>query len=283
MLKDCFPFEFSALSHFLISLPIFLESEVPVLVMNKRRGSLEDFANHLRAVTACGTDFDGTLVPGSHWLMVRRKMRPEDQAADEAETFVFFTNPARTEEYDQAWLSRGLERAIRSGLTAGQAALLARKILPYPGAVELLASFPPSPTKRAAIISLGLKWVIEAWCSSHGLTGVEVYAQDFARDGNNGLKPGLIITDRGKGTCFRDFCQRHYLWTDDALILGDGWSERDLFDCGGLRVFVFPADDLQSERFESRRAAVSRLWSELDAVLIGNSLQPLVHFRCLAR
>lgn len=73
------------------------------------------------------------------------------------------------------------------------------------------------------------------------------------------------------------------LRTADTLVLGDSWSDRELFAAGGLNVFVWPRTASYEALAASRLRALPRLWSDLDAVLVGDSLEPLVALRCSAR
>lgn len=261
-----------------------LENQASVLFVNSARGLIADFTNRLRRVSGCVADFDGTLIPNIHWKILREAMSPEDQAAEEVQTGRYFSSPDASEEQIRGFVLEGAGRLVRARLSLAALAAGVQRAPPRSGVVELLHSF--GSIGRVAVISLGVKQFIERWCINSGLVGVEVFALDlkWQSDVCVGCWLESVVTDHNKGRWLRCFCDKNQLRPTDLLVLGDGWTDRELFSCGGLNVFVLPKTEPFTMLADSRLRAVRELWSDhLDAVLVSDSLEPLAAIRCSTR
>lgn len=174
----------------------------PVLVVNGQRVPADDFVDCLRQADGCVADFDGTLTGnGTQWQFLRTIMLPADKQADEAQARDYSLRPDVSEQEVRMMILSGITRLVRAGMTQYALAQAARGPSPRLGAVDLLNSF--GPAARVAIVSIGVKPLIERWCVNNGLEGVEVFATELEWQGWNCVDchHETVVTDFDKGRC----------------------------------------------------------------------------------
>jgi|GEM_PF-6096430 len=251
-----------------------------LLILNSERANERYFSVRLQRTRAAGFDFDGALIEGAHLRLLREVMEERARAADQKEADKYYTLIGQTEEWITVAVARIAEH-LRGRLTRGHIAERLDRLPPRSGAVDLLRHY----CNRSGVMvgSLGVKSYIAPWCA-HYLSpsdrSVEVAALDLTWDEQgfcNGFDPASIVTDRNKGEWFHEFCLRRGIAQKDSLVLGDSpRTDASLLRAGGVRVLLWPVTGVSESAETDRLRTISDLWPDLDAVLIGDSLKPLV-------
>jgi phosphoserine phosphatase len=258
------------------------------LIVNARRGDAAWFARAMREAEAGLFDFDGTLHAGSQWEDVRALLGTDDARADRAEADLYFrrADGEPSSERITRFHFNSVRRMARSGIRRGALELRAAASPPRSGAVALVGSFGSGVSGgshgRSAVVSFGLYDYIAAWCAANGLGGVLVAATRLLFDEHatvRGADPLTFVGTHTKGHAAHAIAESFDVPMDRVLVLGDSPTDMHMMSEGNIAVLVLPHVDADPERIAFRLRGLAEMWPRVAAVLVSDSLDPLVALR----
>ncbi len=251
----------------------------PYLVVNARHSGRETFVERLRAADVLVSDFDGMLHPGSQWADLGRFL-PQALADDdkrEAQAFFRLTHPTVQQEIDL--LFRGVERFRRAELTRLMVGEAVRSATPRAGTKALVSSFRSS---RVALVSYGIYDYIRAWTYHFEIPCDHIAAlrlQWNTIHRLSGYDWQTAVVGSTKGFIAESFCRSIDADARRVLVTGDSPIDLSMMHPGNLGVLLVPTEDQDVERVAYRKAGVARMWPQVSAVFVSNTLEPLVELR----
>ena len=275
--------ELGSFDTLLEQLPDLHPHEHPAIVVNTANRSAPCFFDALRSARGLVADFDGTLHPGNQWAHLRACMTPEHRADDEADLARYFDpKRIRTTDDDLAFIFASARRLRESGLLKFTLATGTRDLPPRPGARALIVSF----EGRTAVVSYGVWDWISRWTREHGVPVGDIFALrlewnplPLASD-CIGMIPGTVITEGNKGYARDVFRAHHKLGHEQVLVIGDAPTDLQMMDPTNVGVLILPKLDPDPGRMKFRLAGLRELWPRVSAILIADTLEPLVELRC---
>ncbi len=251
------------------------------LVLNRAHGGPEAFARRVRDAEVLLADFDGTLHPGSQWADLKAYMPPELAAEDRAQAEAFFRRERPTLRDELALLFDAVRRMRAAGMTQQTIRKAAYSAsIPRRGTRELFSSFVRNPL----IVSFGIKPYIAEWCRANGLS-CDVAALSFQFFGPPGKEEiadvdwHTAVVGSNKGFVADAYCTHLRVDPSRALALGDSPVDLSMMRPGNIGVLVVPRKDEDRVRDRYRRDGLARMWPSISAVLVSDSLEPLVELR----
>lgn len=260
------------------------------------------FRAKLCAVLAIAADLDGTLARTNTFRELEKGM-PHDLVAHGQATLrahiayvsrqAELTRPSETENL-RGWLARmgpesDLERIasdgglmanniiglVRSGFNKERLRQLVESKRARDGAQALCGK-----VKRAVVVSAGFENVGEAFLWHHNFPGhVEIIAGFRLIFDAEGLIKGvehLLFPSMLKGVLVKRVREEHYgMDRKHLLCVGDLPFDAPLLREGGVAIGLLPPEDEDVGAFHHRMLAFPEYWQSVDAMLVGDSLQPL--------
>lgn len=262
------------------------------------------FLAKLRAVLALAADLDGTLARTNTFRKIEESMPPDLVRHGQTTLRAHIEYVSRQAELGQraepeslrGWLARmgpesDLERIasdgglmannliglVRSGFNKERLRLLVEGKRARNGAQALCGKF-----KRAVVVSAGFENVGEAFLWHHNFPPhVEIIAgfRLIFDEDKEGLIKGvehLLFPSMLKGVLVKRVREEHYgLDRRHLLCVGDLPFDAPLLREGGVAVGLLPPEDEDVGAFRHRMLTFTEYWDSVDAMLVGDSLQPL--------
>lgn len=267
-------------------LPGMIEEEAVdfLLVNGTRWRSLERLVDRVR--DACGilTDFDGTLVAGSHWEDFLALMFEECRLEQKEDAAAHFAGEM-SDEGDRAYFLRMCDRLRRSRVRRDAVEEAARRQWPRRGAREFLGSF---PSRHVAIASYGVYPYLDLWSAVHRVPVSHIYAAraDWATWGGaqtfGDVRRETIVTAAGKSAARAAFVAERRLAESELLVLED--TPRMLAEMrhdDNVAALLVPRRDPQPHRVRERfrQLADPARFAAVDAVYLSDGFESLAEFR----
>lgn len=253
-------------------------AEGPLIVINWNRleDGVDDLSFRLGAAKVLIADFDGTLHPGSQWMQMRTLMNPGGAAADQAaaERYYGLSSAERTAYDNNAFIFGSIRFLQEAGVSYGEMREAMRVLHPREGALDLLRMF----NDRSMVVSFGIRDAIEQWLRYYSVHS-RVSSLQMKWGAHNvleGYEPGTVVTDDNKGFVATAAMAHFGVEPRDCLVIGDSVTDIGMMIDGTLGVLVIPGTDPQKIRRKARAEELPDLWPRVSAVLVSDSLQPLL-------
>lgn len=268
-------------------LPGVLEEEGchTLLYNGDRWRSDRQVAAAVRATFGLVADNDGTVIRGSQWTDLRRRIHDRFRPDDESDTDAYFGG-RRSDAGDIALLVRLVERLAASGLTRAHVREDAVRQIPRTGTRALFESYDHG--NATAIVSYGTEAYIAEWSAAHGVPVREIHAARLTWDARDdvhvliGCERDTIVVAANKGKAREAFSHRLHLDGHEVLVLEDTpHMLARMRHPNNVGVLLVPRHDPQPLRVADRlrELADPRLFGAIDLVLVSDSLEPLVSLR----
>ena len=255
---------------------VMMEPERQVLVVNRDHTTAEVFERDLRAAKGGVFDFDGTVHAASQWIAMRECMTPECREQDAEGARLYFSQENRKDHDDIDLIFGSIRRLIKSELKLDQMLDHVRLDVPRAGAPELVRSF----RGRSMIVSFGIQDYIEAWLSFFDIpASVAALKLRWRNELLRGFDARSVVIDGNKGIMYDAFLAEHQLNSQEVLVMGDALTDIQMMRRESIGVLVVPKFDPQSERQVHRMEHLESLWDRVSAVLLCDSLEPIVTLR----
>ncbi|MDP2631192.1 MAG: hypothetical protein Q8P30_00295 [Candidatus Uhrbacteria bacterium] len=261
----------------------------PLVVVNATRANcVSAFVKKVFHCCWLMADFDGTLTMGSQWDDARNLMGPERAEVDRV-ALKRWTESDRSFQSECEFIFGTVDLLCESGLTQGQLFAVARAQRPRPGALELLHSFElsvdgseyPDHIVRSFIVSYGMDCYICEWASHNGVFA-KVLALKLRWDKDSkliGYYADTVVVGTNKGNKAKEVHERFGVIPSLQLVLADAPSDKDLFHDKSVNVLILPHTEVEEAISKFRRKGLPDVWNLVDAILVGDSLEPLYEMR----
>ncbi len=277
----------------------------PALFLKRSAAAFQDA---LADVTCLAADFDGTMVRGNTFrhierLLCEKGMASNERALEDHIAYVSCRSPAPAPAADfRDWLESvgaesDVDRAcseagllaqavinmIRAGVRRPDLEDIAKALSLRPG-VEALAA----ACDRGAVVSAGMEDVSRAFLSGRGpaLARLDVIGAVRLAFDEGGRIVGLrhnLWPSPTKGANVRRLCRFWHVERAHVLSIGDSPFDVDLFQESGVAVGILPPYAEDPLAFDDHLARFDGYWNAVDALLVGDSLQPLADLVRAAR
>lgn len=257
------------------------------LIANRARGDFAWFEGELRGTEALIADYDGTLIAGSQWKAVASLFPPDVEREDREEAAGYFARERGEPSVQDVirFTAHSVRRMRVIGLHHAQIVRVAEQMVPRYGAVDLVRSYAPD---RAAIVSFGIHPFIQAWCVFHGIAPMvaathlrfnAAHAMLPVPGTVRGIDPLTMVTTHNKGYVAIAIGESFDVPGERTLVVGDSPSDMHMMGEDNLSVLVVPHADAEPERVRFRLRGIPEMWPRVAAVLVSDSLEPLVAMR----
>jgi phosphoserine phosphatase len=256
---------------------------------------------HAGQVKAGAFDYDGTLTPTSQWKQVSARIPEELRAVDAANRDLYWSTPQDQDNgmdvsnpdwllghidprnrdiAEGAWIAETIRLYSEGGITRENLREIAAGIPPRDGAVELLRLFDPR-----VVISFGMEQIIQDWLMFMDLTGTPVGASRLTFGADNVVHGCHInlVASKTKAVAADRFRKLTGIQEHDLLVLGDSIVDAEMMQPGGLNLLIIPPDEADKKLEAFRNGHLAEMWDRLTAILLSNSLMPLVGLIEMAR
>jgi len=274
----------------------------PILFL-RHRDDVPPFLERLRNLNALAIDFDGTLTRGNTFRQVEILLSPElkerGQAALAAHEDFAWGRAATAAERTpprtfRAWLEGNgagddAERvASECGLLMNSALAWASSQVMRHDLRTLVHGMPPRDGARdlcrlfahPTVVSAGVENVIRFFLEQYAFTDdMDVIAGMELAFGDDGSIAGVhhnLWPSSFKGRLVERLRQFHGLQREQMLCIGDTPFDLPLLRAGGFSVTLCAPKTEDPPAFRQRQRGFADLWTASDALLVGNTLQPLV-------
>ena len=267
-------------------LPGMIEEEAVdfLLVNGTRWRSLDLLLERVRAASGIVTDFDGTLVVGSHWEDFLGLMTEEYRLAQLEDAAAYFAG-GTSEEGDRAFFLRTCDRLCRSRVRRDAMEQAARRQWPRRGVREFLGSF---PSRHAAIASYGMYPYLDYWSAFHRVSASRIYAAraDWTLYDNvqsfESVRRDTIVTAAGKNAARAAFAAERRLAENELLLLEDTpHMLAQMRHDDNVAALLVPRRDPQPHRVRERfrQLADPARFAAIDAVYLSDGFESFIEFR----
>lgn len=241
-------------------------------------------ASAVRGTFGLVADNDGTVIRGSQWVDLRRRLLDAFRPHDEADTDAYFRGD-RSDAGDVALLLRLVERLAASGVTRAHLREDAARQEPRAGTRALFDTYGRDAT---AIVSYGVEAYIAEWSAAHGIPVREIHAARLTwrpRDDDHvvaGCERDTVVIASNKGRAREAFSHRLHLDGHEVMVLEDTpHMLAGMKHPNNVGVLVVPRRDPQPFRVAARMRELANpeLFGAIDLMLVSDSLEPLVSLR----
>jgi len=232
------------------------------------------FPRRLRETRGLIVDFDGTIHAGNQWTVTRKLLSEENQQRELEAVRRYFTDPlGRNNFTDAQFIFRSIDRLVEARLRRSQLYEGVKEIVPRDGVEALMRRY----AGRSAIVSFGTYDLIRAWVDTHDLnTEIAALRLRWEDDRLKGYLPLTVVSDGNKGYVSETFMSHIGIPPEHCLVLGDSYTDVGMMGSDRLGILVMPQEDKEVLRMAARAEELPLLWPKIGAVLVSNSLMPIM-------
>lgn len=245
-------------------------------------------------------DFDGTLHPSSQWRVIMNRLprdliehderirswywnqlhgKPAFVDLDHPDWFHGIMEIGNQAVVDGAWAASSIHMLMQGDVRRQAFQEVAQELGARKGAIELLELL-----ARRAVVSYGLETIISDWLVHHQVTSaIAATRLHFNADGRlTDYHPNIVAspTKEHAANRFRAVTGIH---ERNLLVVGDSVVDIHMMHEGGFNVLILPPTEADRKLRDFRENNLSGMWARLTAILVSDSLQPLVDLINLRR
>ncbi|MFH1631851.1 MAG: hypothetical protein ABIA47_02390 [bacterium] len=256
-----------------------------VVVVNLMRRSGPEFTQGVASAKALISDCDHTILDGNHWDVVRGLVGLE-RARRNDEAVLAWMKSDRTFKSECEFIFSTVELMIEAEVTLRELQEGTSKLSLRTGAKELIESFRREATKRhiddVCFVSYGLHDAIKARMVLEGLfVNIRALKLEWTDRGRLfGIDCDSVVVGTNKDEKTLGYMAERGYAANKFLVIADAPSDIGMYQEGTVNVMVLPmGDDVEAAFARFRSKGMPEMWPKLDAVIIGDSLEPLAMMR----
>lgn len=251
--------------------------------------------SHLKWLKAAIFDFDGTLTSGSQWAAVGDLMIPELRERDRANRDWYYSHSRASNGSsgsslhdpdwwvghlhtgnmpvaEGAWVATTIAMLQCSCVTLDQIERAAKAVEPRQGAIELLRMF-----ESRAVISMGIEQLIVRWLLNHNVPSPVAATRLICNEQRNvdGCHINVLASESKRFAADR-FREITRVRDEQIMVVGDSIVDASMMRPNGFNILLIPPNETNTQIDSFRRNNLSVMLENVTAVLVSDSLQPLV-------